>query len=383
VSTSATLAYFWGEDAFRIQRAGRAFAAAVADDGSTREAWYVDPDEAPADGSEGSSSATSRRDRAIAEIDQRLAMLPLFGSGTVVVVRQPGGLVAEKKARERMLAIATSVPEGNALCFTDLIASGARGPAAKGALRDAVAEAGGVVEEFSVPSAGHLERWLMKEAGDLGITLQPAAARLLAERVGGHVREADVDRRRRTEMAYGELEKLALYRPDGEIEPADVDALVAASVPGSTWAFLDAVGARSPREASTLAERLIADGTPLPVLVSQLHRRLRELILVLDHIEAGSRPPTIMKDLKLQPFRAKKLTEQARRWTLPMLDAALAGLLALDLRGKGISLRGATLQMSEPMDALAIQTWIAMYADGRTGAGGTVRRSPAATGAGG
>jgi DNA polymerase III delta subunit len=378
VSTAPALAYYWGEDAFGIDRAGRTFAAAPTEDGSRREVARVNPADAPADGSEGSTSAGNRRDRAIDEIDQRLSMMPLFDGGTVVLVRQPAGLLAEKKARERLLDIAARVPSGNALCFTDLIASGAKGPAAKGKLRDAIAAAGGHVEEFSVPGPGHLERWLMKEAGALDITLDPAAARLLAERVGGHVREADVDRRRRTEMAYGELQKLALYRPGGEIVAEDVDALVTASVPGSTWAFLDAVGMRTPRDASVLAERLFADGTPLPVLVSQLHRRLRDLILVLEHLEVGSSGPTISKDLKLQPFRAKKLAEQARRWTLPKLEAALAGLLALDLRGKGISLRGATLQMSEPMDALAVQAWLATHADGRTGAT-TSSRAPRAT----
>ena len=375
MSTGPTLAYYWGEDAFRIDRASRAFASAPAEDGSQRDVAHVDPADAPGDGAEESASAGNRRDRAIDEIEQRLSMMPLFGGGIAVVVRQPAGLLAEKKARERLLGIAGTVPTGNTLCFADLIASGAKGPAAKGVLRDVVAAAGGHVEEFSVPGAGHLERWLINEATGLDITLDPAAARLLAERVGGHVREADVDRRRRTEMAYGELEKLALYRPGGEIAPDDVDALVAASVPGSTWAFLDAVGMRVPREASILAERLIADGTPLPVLVSQLHRRLRDLILILEHLDVGSSGVTMSKDLKMQPFRAQKLSEQARRWTLPRLESALAGVLALDLRSKGISLRGATLQMSESMDALAIQSWISAYADGRSGAIDATRRA--------
>jgi hypothetical protein len=40
----------------------------------------------------------------------------------------------------------------------------------------------------------------------------------------------------------------------------------------------------------------------------------------------------------------------------------LAELLALDLRSKGIALDGSTLQMSERIDALAVQTWIARHA---------------------
>jgi DNA polymerase-3 subunit delta len=289
-------------------------------------------------------------------------MAPLFGAGTLVVVRQPAGLLAEKEARGRLIDLVAAVPSGNALCVTDLTASGARGPAARGALRDAMAAAGGVVEEFKVPGAGQLEPWLVRRAGELGIELQPRAAHVLAERVGGHIRESDVDRRRRTELANGELEKLALYEPGGSITPEDVEALVSETIPGSTWAFLDAVGARAGADATALAERLLAAGTPLPVLTSQLHRRLRELILVREHLDSGSSNPQIVKELKLQPFRARKLTQQARAWTMPQLEAALMDLLALDLRSKGVAVDGATLQVSEGIDALAVQTWLARHA---------------------
>ena len=122
---------------------------------------------------------------------------------------------------------------------------------------------------------------------------EPPAARLLAERVGGHVRESDVDRRRRTELANAELEKLALYRPGGSVGLADVEALVSESIPGSTWAFLDAIGSRAVASSMRLAERLLGAGTPMPVLISQVHRRLRDLLLVREHLDSGSTPPQV------------------------------------------------------------------------------------------
>jgi DNA polymerase III delta subunit len=359
------LAYFWGEDAFMIERAVRTYARRVAPPGEAMEIWRASLDDDP--GEEGGSASTAkRRARALDGIEQHLGMAPLFGAGTLVVVRQPAGLLAEKEARARLIGLVATVPPGNALCVTDLTASGARSPAARGALRDAVADAGGVVEEFKVPGAGQLEPWLARRASELGIELQPRAARVLAERVGGHIRESDVDRRRRTELANAELEKLALYKPDSSIGPEDVEALVSESIPGSTWAFLDAIGARAGAEATTLAERLLGEGTPLPVLTSQLHRRLRDLILVREHLDTGSSNPQIVKELKLQPFRAKKLSEQARAWTMPQLEAALLELLALDLRSKGVAVDGSTLQMSERIDALTLQTWIARYAAAAT-----------------
>jgi len=85
-----------------------------------------------------------------------------------------------------------------------------------------------------------MARWIAERARERDIRIAPAAAVLLAERVGANVRERDVDRRRQGELAVSELEKLALYRLDGQITPEDVEALVADAVPGSTWAFLDA-----------------------------------------------------------------------------------------------------------------------------------------------
>ncbi len=340
----------------------------LAPPGEHLDVWRTSADEDGTEGEEASTPVARRRARMLDAIEERLATAPLFGPGTLVHVRQPAGLLAEASARDRLVALVTIIPPGNALCVTDLLAGAARTPAAKGVLRDAVREAGGLVTEFQVPMGGRLESWLVERAAELGSTLEPVAAHLLAERIGGHVREGDVDRRRRTELADAELQKLALYRPAGMISRADVEALVSESIPGSTWAFLDAVGSRDAAGASVIVDRLLASSTPTPVLVTQLHRRLRELLLVREHLEAGSKPPQIVRDMKLQPFRAQKLTEQARRWSLEALEAALEDLLALDLRSKGISLDGSTIQMSSALDALDLQAWLARHVAAPTGA---------------
>ncbi|CAN5437053.1 hypothetical protein BH24CHL9_BH24CHL9_13740 [soil metagenome] len=363
MSEPASLAYFWGEDSFGIERAALEFAVRVAHAGDTMLTWRTSGEDA-AEGSEGSTPAARRRASTLDGIEQHIGSAPLFGGGTLVVVRQPGSLLAESAARERLIRIARTVPPGNALCFTDLVGSGARGPAASGVLRDVVAEVGGSVGEFAVPAAGRMEAWLRERASALGVTLEPGAARLLAERVGAHVREADVDRRHRTELANAELEKLALYRPEGTIAEADVEALVSASVPASMWGFLDALGSRASSSAARLGDDLLRDGAPMPVLVAQVHRRLRDLILVREHLDTGSRPADIVRSLKVQPFRAQKLAEQARTWTADGLEAALAELVDLDLSSKGISVDGSTVQMSDGIDALTLQAWLAVHVAG-------------------
>jgi DNA polymerase III delta subunit len=66
--------------------------------------------------------------------------------------------------------------------------------------------------------------------------------------------------------------------------------------------------------------------------------------------------------MKLQPFRAQKLAEQAGAWSADGLHRAVDGLLELDLRSKGITLDGSTAQMSDARDALGLQVWIAEHA---------------------
>jgi DNA polymerase III delta subunit len=172
-----------------------------------------------------------------------------------------------------------------------------------------------------------------------------------------------------SELANAELEKLALYRPGGTVTRDDIDALVGEAVPGSTWAFLDAIGTRSTAMAASLAARLLNEATPMPVLITQIHRRVRELIVIRDHLAAGTKPQDLVRELKLQPYRAQKLTEQARTWTQDELDDALQDLYELDLMTKGISMDGSPHSLSEERSNLALLAWIGAHASLRRKAG--------------
>lgn len=315
--TGPALAYYWGDDLYGLDRSAEAIGERVAAGGAPLEQWRMAGD------------ATSP-DRIL----ERIATAPLFGGGTLVIVAEPAPLLRSKADRDALIAILGSVAPGNALVFLESVDGSGRRPAALDALRAAVVAAGGDAREFKAPKEGQLAAWIEQRARERHIRLGRRAAQALAERVGGFVREGDVDRRRQGQLAVGELEKLALYRPDAEVTPEDVRELVPEAVPGSTWAFLDAIAARRPRPASELLERLL-ESTPEPVLVVQTHRRLRELIEVADRLATGATPGSLVRSMKLKPFRAEKLVEQARAWTLPELETALEGLLALDVAVKG------------------------------------------------
>ena len=188
---------------------------------------------------------------------------------------------------------------------------------------------------------------------ELDIRLAPGAAKELARRVGGFVREGDVDRQRQGALAVAELEKLSLYRPFDPVSEDDVRALVSEVVPDSTWAFLDAVADRKVVVAAPLLDRLL-ESTPEPVLLVQLHRRIRELIEVADHLAAGAAPGSLVRTLGMKPFRVDKLVGQARRWRPDELDDALEGLLDLDAAVKGAPDAG----RSDAQRRLAFSLWM-------------------------
>jgi DNA polymerase III delta subunit len=316
--TGPALAYFWGDDEYGLERAAIDLGRRAAGPGGEPPApWRTT----------GSSTRAG-------EVAERIATATLFGGGTLVIVEEPGPLVRSKADRDALLAAIGTLAPGNALAFVETVDGSARRLKSLEDLAAAVAAAGGEVRQVVAPREGSMARWIEERAAERDVRLERGTAEALARKVGAFVREGDVDRRRQGRLAVAELDKLALYRAGEPVRVEDVEALVADAVPGSTWAFLDAVGTRRPREAADHLERLL-ETTPEPVLVAVLHRRIRELLQVLDHRERGDSLQVTARALKLKEYPARKLWDQGTGWRLDELRGALEGLLELDATLKG------------------------------------------------
>ena len=331
------LGWFYGDDAWGLDNAADTMFWRLAAENPGLERARVSGDSTSAGG-----------------LGERVATGSLFGGGTLVVVTEPGPLVRSKEDRDALAALLTIVAPGNGLVFLEPTDGSNRRPAAMVALEKAVGEAGGETREFRAPKEGQLAGWIEQRARERGMTLGPGAARELATRIGGFVREGDVDRRRQGQLAVGELDKLSLYRSDAPVTVDDVRALVAEVLPGSTWAFLDAVASRRVPRALEILDRLL-DVTPDLVILAQLHARIRQLLIAADLRAAGAKPPELMKALGLGSYPAQLREEQARGWTLPELDAALQGLVELDA-----TVRGAPgMPVGDAQRRMAFSLWVA------------------------
>ena len=217
--STARVAYFFGDDDLTVDRHVTRFGAQVADGGEPLERWNL----------RGSRNTAEAQ---IAQLHERVATATMFGGGTLAVVTNAGALAVRVEDRDAMLALIPLVADGNALVIVEQSQSGAKGPG-QTKLAEAIKSAGGAVRGIESPKEGALAAWVDSEARDRGIRLAVGAAKELAMRVGGFVREGDAERRDQTRRASMELDKLALYRPDAIVSPDDVRALVAEALPGS------------------------------------------------------------------------------------------------------------------------------------------------------
>ena len=338
--STAPVAYFFGDDDLTIDRAVARFGQQVADGGEPLERWVL----------RGSRNTAGAQ---IGELHGRVATPVMFGGGTLAIVTNAGALAVRIEDRDALLAVIPVVADGNALVIVEQSQSGAKYPG-QTKLAEAIRGAGGQVRGIESPKEGALAAWVDGEARDRGIRLGVGAAKELATRVGGFVREGDAERRDQTRRASMELDKLALYRPDGIVSPDDVRSLVAEAVPGSAWALADAVAERDTAKALDLLDTL-AESMPEPVIVVVLHRRIRELLELQDRLLGAKKLGDAGMAMGIRnEYRVRRLAEQARKWRADELIVAIDGLLELDAVVKGAPGRGG----GDAHHRLAFALWI-------------------------
>ena len=313
----ATLLLVHGDDGFRIDQVLAAFSARI----EVAEKTEITPERSPDEGA---------IDRARLES----ATVGMFGAH-LVVLRQP--IVAAGRsnaANDKLLALVTELPEGAALALAELRPSrdAAKPPALLKRLADAVTERGGEVEQRDTPRRNELQAWIRGHAERLGVAIEPRAAALLAERIGGAIWESDIERGQQTRVADGELRKLATYAGDRAITPADVEALVSDTRPASLFAITNAIDRREPAAAAAALERAIGEGQPVLRIMAALEGRIADLIVARELAAGGAAPQELTKRVgRGNPRMAQMIAEAARRYSGTELEAMLRGLFEADL----------------------------------------------------
>jgi DNA polymerase III subunit delta len=232
----------------------------------------------------------------------------LCGEGPFVLVRNLDAWNAAQKAKI-VDYLQDPSPE------TDLVMLGTKLGAREKLL--AAVKKTGEVHEFKQPTGKALARWAVGYAKKRDLDLSEDAAEELVTCCSDD--KARVSR---------EVEKLALYA-DGTADLEDVEALCAPDLQSNIFAFVDSLAAGDRGKALELLEALIGTGEPVLRIVYMIRRQFRLLARARSILEEGASRSEVASALKIPPFVARGLEEQARKMSEGDLENALD--LALDL----------------------------------------------------
>jgi DNA polymerase III subunit delta len=215
----------------------------------------------------------------------------------------------EKWRDKQLTAVAAAIGAELPPDLTLVLIARAKAPAK---LLKAVKAAKGEIHNFEAPKARDMPRVLVGDAQRLGFKLDPAAARLLVERMGAEPLRL-----------HNELERLALWAGDsGQVTAADVEAMIRDTSEAAVWTLSDAVVEGDARTALRVGEQLIEQGENVTGLIYGLASRLRAACAAAAMLEEGMPPREVESQLKMHPYAAKQLV--ARLGSVDLTDLRMA-----------------------------------------------------------
>jgi DNA polymerase III subunit delta len=210
-------------------------------------------------------------------------------------------------------------------------------------LTAAVKAAKGEIHEFAAPKAREMPRVLVGDAKRLGFSLDPAAARMLVDRMGAN-----------PQRLHNELERLLVWAGEGEeVSAADLDAMIADTSEAVVWALSDALIERDATRALGIGERLISQGENVTGLIYGLASRLRKACAAAAMLEDGSPPKQVEASLGMHPYAAKQLVAKLGDVDTAELRGATIALADLEVWCRGGADYGDELALTLALRAAA------------------------------
>ncbi len=251
------------------------------------------------------------------QLRQACDAVPFLAKRRLVIVEGFFAAKPDKRLVDELLAYLPIMPESARLFFLEPNALAANHRLVK----LAESAANGYVRSFNRPEGSALNRWVQERVERKGGRISPRAVHMLVSEVGNDLGVLD-----------NELEKLVLYRGEGEqIEADDVLLLCPYVAEASIFDLVDAIGSRNARQAALLLQKKMREGVDPFYLFAMFIRQFRMLIQVKEAAEDGARPAEVARQLKMHSFVAGKLQQQSHGFSLAQLEQIYAHLLEIDV----------------------------------------------------
>lgn len=258
------------------------------------------------------------RSKSLEAIQAETHTVPFLAKRRMVVLTYPLSLAKGKTKQGKFLELLGSVPPSTALVLiADKLLDNNHWLLRWA--REQPAQAW--TQAFSLPTGAAMTRWILDQAREMGGEFSNPAAQLLASYI-------DEDPR----LAKSEINKLLTYvdfsRP---VTEEDVRELVADVRQGDIFEMVDAIGYGDGEKALGMMRRLLEEGEALP-LFGMIVRQFRLLIQVRELLDEnpGRSPEEMAGEMGVHPFPIKKITPQAKLFTLPQLKTIYHQLSDID-----------------------------------------------------
>jgi DNA polymerase-3 subunit delta len=266
------------------------------------------------------------------ELANHINMLPLGGERRLVVVDHFLESLKAKADQDWMAEMLKNMPETSVLALvipdTQKFKSGEMVWQAAGKghwLRKALKDSERLMEwiEKPLPSLRDMPAWVMKEALKQGAKFNQGAAAELANLTGNDLFQV------RQEIGKA----LSYCGKDETITREVVRLLCSQSREEDVFDMVDAVGQRDSRKALGLLQALLQD-QPIQYIFTMLARQIRLLIIAKEVMDEGGGEKEVIPACGVAPFLARKLVEQAHRFSMNELIAIFRRLDGMDESSK-------------------------------------------------
>ena len=235
---------------------------------------------------------------------------PMMAEWRVVVVREAQALAASARSRAPVEAIMGRRNPGLALILVATLPERSKAAFYEKLKKEATSV------EFAPLDSGDVPGWLVSRADELGVKLDPKAARAM-----GAAKGSDLG------VLSQELAKLIDYVGDRKkIALPDVEAIVGAVPRQNRWDWFDMVGGGNTGDARRAVPILLEAGESGVGLVIGLGTHMLRVAIAVNGGERAlgeALPPH-------QKFLAQRIARQARAWSARSAAAALDDLLRAD-----------------------------------------------------
>jgi len=250
------------------------------------------------------------------ELNNAVNAMPFLSEKRLVFLANPSARTPAPAARQKFLDYLLAAPPSTLVVLYEAVEP-----------RDAArhwlvkrAEKGGLkAEAFFLPRLSEMPNWIIAEAKRQKGQIERDAAFRLAEMVGEDPR-----------AAAQEIEKLLTYvnfaRP---VTLADVETVSIVSAQGDVFALVDAIGAGVGKKAQKVLHQLLENEDAM-ALWGMVIRQFRLLLQAREILDERGGSAQVQQALGLHEYVAGKISEQARRFSLPALEAIYHKLLEMD-----------------------------------------------------